>query len=116
MRKILIAFITILLFLGSLALRPINHQRTLTITGVVKSVKTKGGEGDIQLRLYQDKHIYHMNRAMDKGIDIHDLSEQILNQTIELHYAKHWTPLDPRGKIRPVSVIRCNGKEVFSYR
>lgn len=70
---------------------------------------------DVVIELAGDDHHYHINRGLEKGIDLAVLRNQLLGATATLHHIRtNWTPLDPAGKLRPVAQVAVEDEVLFS--
>ena len=118
-RKIIPSLYAILLlFLGItllLALRPVpkaNMNNCIKISGNVIRVDEGGGQSDIIIDIQGDDSYYYINRGLEMGINLKEMQIALINESAELFYIKHWTPLDPGNKSRHVARVACKG-EVF---
>jgi hypothetical protein len=68
---------------------------------------------DVVIELAGDEHHYHINRGLERGIDLDDFRQRLPGANATIHYIRtYWTPLDPAGKLRPVAQVAV-GKEVL---
>ena len=119
MKKRLI-FITLgmsLLVLAALTLRPVtipdDPADCLIAEGKVKHV-FEGGPQDINIRLEGDPTMYYINRGMQYGLKLDSLKELLTGNQVTIRYPKHWTLLDPNGKVKHLSILEYNGEEIFN--
>lgn len=85
-----------------------------TITGTVARVYSPCCK-DVVIELQDDGHRYHINRALQRGIELRAFDTQLLNNPVTLHYIRtHWSPLDPFGELRPVAQVASGGEILYS--
>jgi len=106
----------LLLVLVVMSLIPI-HNPTLEdskiTTGKVELIVEEGGPFDIQVHLDNDDRIYYINRGAENALDPAELNKTLAGYEIELHYANHWTPLDPFGKMKHITRISQDGNVFY---
>jgi hypothetical protein len=108
--------LTILTFLG-LALKPLPKASESNCTkhsGIVSQVLKGDGEGDIVVKLRDDKNYYYINRAIDNGHSVKDLTEKLVNKKVELLTIVHWTPLDPISRTKHIAEITAEGALIYT--
>jgi hypothetical protein len=83
-----------------MALRPVNtsENNREKVNGVVEDL-WHIPSGDIVLMLEGNPTEYYINRGKQLGLSADNLSGALLNQEVEIEFADHWTPLDPRAVI-----------------
>lgn len=97
-----------------LALRPIttlHKDDCISVDGVIIKVWGHEKSKDINIRIGDGRH-YYINRGLEKGLIESQFSKKIMNKEITIHYADHWTPLDPSGKVRHVARV-SHGEEIL---
>lgn len=98
-----------------MAFRPIT---TLHISdcksssGIVQSIVAHEGSKDISIRI-GDKGRYYINRGLEAGLTETFLKDKLLNKEIVIHYADHWTPLDPSGLVRHIARVSYGEEIVY---
>lgn len=100
-----------------MALRPIykpTMDECALVTGELVFIDECCGPDDISIKLKGDKHRYYINRGTKSGLIATALHEKLANTKITLHYPKHWTPLDPFGKMRHVARVTYNGTILYN--
>ena len=88
-----------------LAFRPVSMKKehSSSISGIVKSIET-GESHDIVFRLAGNNTFYYINRGVESGLSIQDLSDKLLNQEVTLSYSDRWSPL-PHGGSRHITQL-----------
>ena len=90
-----------------LALRPIttlHMSHCISKSRIVQSIIAHEGSTDINIRI-DDEVQYYINRGLELGLTEACLKNKILGEEIIIHYADHWTPLDPNGLVRHLSRV-----------
>lgn len=106
----------LLLILVMMSLIPVSNPTlddSEIATGNVELIVEEGGPFDIHIQLINDDHIYYVNRGVEKGLHPGELNEKLAGSDITIHYANHWTPLDPFGKLKPIT--RITHEEAIIY-
>jgi len=102
--------------LMALALRPVpspSLQNSTKVTGKLIALEESGGPGDVIMQLENNDVTFYINRGTERGVNPTIFQEQLLNQTITIYHAKHWTPLDPLNKTRHVYRIEFNDEILY---
>lgn len=102
----------LLLVLAVVSLIPISNpslEDSEKTTGEVELIAEEGGPFDIQIRVNNDDRVYYINRGAENGLDAKKLNKALAGSEIEIHYANHWTPLDPFGKMKHITRLSHNG-------
>lgn len=85
-----------------------------TIAGKVANIYSPCCE-DVVIELESDGHRYHINRGLERGIELRAFDTQLLDKHVTLHYIRtHWSPLDPFGELRPVAQVVLGGEILYS--
>ena len=116
MKRLLYVFGLLLLVFIILALRPIynlENDDCLPVSGTVQWIGS-GGPADIVFKLHNDERVFYINRGEESGLSIKDLRASLTDRKIELLYADHWTPLDPRSQHRHVSKLVFEGEVLYN--
>jgi hypothetical protein len=102
--KITIIIIFFILIVSFIVLNPIPNSRIkdrVKIEG--KVVKLYGGGiKDLVIAIENDDSFYYINRGLENGFSIEKLEKLILNKNVSLHYIKHWSVLNYKGKSRHI--------------
>ncbi len=97
-----------------MVLRPITSLRMSNCkiaSGTVLSIVAHEGSKDINIRI-GDEGRYYINRGLESGLTESDLISKVMGKEITIHYADHWTPLDPSGKVRHIARVSY-GEEIL---
>jgi hypothetical protein len=117
-RNIFTALLTLtILTLVGLALRPLPKASNSNCTkhsGIVAEVLKGDGEGDIVIRLRDNKNYYYINRAIDNGHSVEGLKDKLVDKKVEILTISHWTPLDPISKTKHIAEIKVEGTLIYS--
>lgn len=105
----------IIFLLAVLALRPVpvSRENSMPLEGTVDTaylIDTK----DLIIRISGDGRTFYINRASERDMDIPALVKEITGNRVMLHYARHWTPLDPFGRHKHVTEMRFGQKLLFT--
>jgi len=117
MKYVFIFIGILLLILMSLTLRPVNIPKDAKDCLVVKGKVIRiyeGGVKDVAFRLEGDKTMYYINRGLEQGLDLKTLQDQLIGNNVIIRYPKHWTLLDPKNRIKHLSILEYNGKELYN--
>lgn len=112
-----ITLIISLFVLAAMTLRPVivpkDAKDCLVAEGKVVKI-FEGGVNDIAFRLEGDKTMYYINRGLEQGLDLEELQKELTGNNIIIRYPKHWTLLDPNNKVKHLSILEFNGKEIYN--
>ena len=100
------------LFLAFVPVAPATLENTVEISGKVQAIK-EGGPQDVVIKLSDDPHHYYINRGLEQGLELKDLQKRLEGEEITLRYVKHWSLLNPSGRVRPVAYLSHEGREIF---
>ena len=73
----------------------------------------EAGDKDI---VFTDKHsdkAYYINRGLEKDLSIVSLQARLLNKRVSITYPRHWTLLDPGGKVKHLSKLEIEGEVIY---
>ena len=115
LKKIIIGFVALLFIVAIFIFRPVpivTEDKALVETGVVAKIK-EGGVKDVVIRLKDNNRIFYINRGLEKGLDLEDLSGRLIGNEVTVKYPKYWTPLDWNDKIKHISKLEINGEVIF---
>lgn len=102
-------------YLVLLAFRPVpapTDENTYWVEGVVVSAGSPCCE-DIVVRLADDTHDYYINRGMERLPAPEDFCGDLRGRTVRIRVIRHWTPLDPRGRLKSIATVEVDGKGWF---
>lgn len=106
----------VFLGLGILIFRPIpipDQKDCLSVKGKVTEVYEAGFK-DIVFKLQGLDKEFYINRGLERGLHLHELRANLINNEIVILYPKYWSPLDPANSIRHISKMEHDGKIVFT--
>ena len=89
------------------------ESQLLSTTGEVIKVRG-GGENDIVFIIKDSKTRYYINRGTEQGLVIEDLHDRMVGKEITIKYPHHWTPLDPKNKVKHLSKLYFDDEVIFS--
>lgn len=117
-QKILVTFSSaILVIAGLISFIPISNstlENSVKLKGEILEFKEEGGPNDVFVYVKNDSHRYYINRGMEKGLIPNDLNKRFAYKEITIHYAKHWTFLDPFGKNRHITRLTKNETVIYN--
>lgn len=85
----------------------------VAVKATVAEVRKGEGPGDIVVTLEGNDGYYYINRGLDYGIDLNEISNQLMNKPVNLYYIRHWSLLNMNGKTRHVARIEVGGEVVY---
>ncbi|WP_046743051.1 hypothetical protein [Kordia zhangzhouensis] len=91
----------------------VHSEDCILISGKVISVK-EGTSSNIQIRLENDSHYYYIDRGMEKGVNLEQLSTKVLNKTVTLYCPNRWTIVNPDGIVPQISKMEKGTSVVYS--
>ncbi len=74
----------------------------------------EGGENDIVFTLKNGEGILYINRGLENGLSLAELSQKLKGNEVTLHYAKHWSLLNPNMKMKHVTQLEFEGDTLYS--
>ena len=111
----LMTFGIMLVVAAALVLRPVPNvaeSECLTATGQVVNI-FPGGEKDICVKL-NNGVIYYVNRGEERGLNAGKMHAELMGKVVTIKYPEYWTPLDPNGRTRHLSLIEYDGQVLFN--
>lgn len=116
-KHIYISLGVVLFALALMTLRPVsiprNAEDCLVAHGKVVKI-FEGGVKDVTFRLEGDQTTYYINRGLEYGLNLESLQNELIGNVVTIRYPKHWTLLDPNNRIKHLSILEYNGKELFN--
>jgi phosphopantothenate synthetase len=91
----------------------VNSDDCVLISGKIVSIE-EGTSNDIQIRLENDSHYYYINRGLEKGVNLKQLSSKVLNKTVTLYCPNRWTIVSPDGIVPHISRMEKGTSVVYS--
>ncbi|WP_298417016.1 hypothetical protein [uncultured Kordia sp.] len=91
----------------------VKSDDCVLISGKIVSIE-QGTSNDIQIRLENDSHYYYINRGIQKGVNLAQLSSKVLNKTVTLYCPNRWTLVSPDGIVPHISRLEKGTTIVYS--
>ena len=88
-------------------------KNCVSVKGIIEDIRAGKGENDIVFQLKGDLNSYYINRGLENDLTITKLENNLLQQSITLHYIKHWTPLDPTNSNRHIAKVTHREKVIY---
>lgn len=114
---IIVGAIILFFVFAAMVFRPVSipddPKDCLVAEGKVTRI-FEGGVNDVAFRLEGDKTMYYINRGLEYGLVLEDLQKELIGNHVTIRYPKHWTPLDPKNRVKHLCVIEYDGKEIFN--
>jgi hypothetical protein len=107
------AVILILIFLSFRSAPVPTERNSRQFEGLVTTI-FEGPSFDILFSVSDYAGRFYINRGLEKGLTINQLSADLLGKEVIFTYPRHWTPLDPFHSIRHVSKLVCQDKIIYS--
>ena len=107
----------VFLALIAMTFRPVwvSKGNSVEVTGVCQTIQGGSSSYDIHFRIADDNNSYYINRGEENcKLNAEDLLAQMKNKEITLLYAKHWSLLDPKQKVRHITQVKFDGKIIYS--
>ena len=104
--------LTLFFVLFLLIFRPVpvaTVDSCISITGTIDSIYD-GGNFDIVFKIEASDKRFYINRGLEKGLNIAQLRDSLLNRPVTILYPEYWTPLDPFDRIKHISLVRTEQK------
>ena len=120
MRKImkitLVSFALIVSITAVLIFRPVPivpESMAISEIGIVKEIYSNKGNDVIFIMLNTDRKFY-INRGLESGLELNNLKEKLIGNSIVMKYPKYWTPLDWNNSIRHISKVEFKNEIIFN--
>ncbi|WP_299259698.1 hypothetical protein [uncultured Aquimarina sp.] len=93
--------------------RNVQPDEVIEITG--KVIKIEEGSGfDIVITLENDSHYYYINRGLQYGLTIDELTKEILNKKVALYPIHRWTIFTRDKILGHVSKLIVGDRVIFN--
>ena len=112
----LVSFILIILIIAVLIFRPVpivSESNAISEIGIVKEIYSNKGNDIIFVMENTDRRFY-INRGLENGLELNNLKEKLIGNSIVVKYPKYWTPLDWNDKIKHISKVEFNNEILFN--
>ena len=116
MKITLVSFILIVLIIAVLIFRPVpivSESKAISEIGIVKEIYSNKGNDVIFVMLNTDRKFY-INRGLENGLELNNLKEKLIGNSIVMKYPKYWTPLDWNNSIRHISKVEFKNEIIFN--
>ena len=116
MKITLVSFILIVLIIAVLIFRPVpivSESKAISEIGIVKEIYSNKGNDVIFIMLNTDRKFY-INRGLENGLELNNLKEKLIGNSIVMKYPKYWTPLDWNNSIRHISKVEFKNEIIFN--
>lgn len=113
---ILISFSLIILIIAVLIFRPVpivTEDKTISESGVVSEIYSNKGN-DVIFVMENTERRFYINRGLENGLELNNLKEKLIGNSIVVKYPKYWTPLDWNNSVRHISKVEFNDEIVFN--
>ena len=112
----LVSFSLIILIIAVLIFRPVpivSESNAISEIGIVKEIYSNKGNDIIFVMENTDRRFY-INRGLENGLELNNLKEILIGNSIVVKYPKYWTPLDWNDKIKHISKVEFNNEILFN--
>lgn len=116
MKITLVSFILIVSIIAVLIFRPVpivSESKAISEIGIVKEIYSNKGNDVIFIMLNTDRKFY-INRGLENGLELNNLKEKLIGNSIVIKYPKYWTPLDWNNSIRHISKVEFKNEIIFN--
>ena len=116
MKITLVSFILIVSIIAALIFRPVpivSESKAISEIGIVKEIYSNKGNDVIFVMLNTDRKFY-INRGLENGLELNNLKEKLIGNSIVMKYPKYWTPLDWNNSIRHISKVEFKNEIIFN--
>lgn len=105
-------FLTVIL----LIFRPVpivSESKAIAENGIVSEIYSNKGN-DIILVMENKERRFYINRGLENGLELNNLKDILIGNSIVVKYPKYWTPLDWNNSVRHISKVEFNGEVLFN--
>ena len=113
---ILISVSSIILIIAVLIFRPVpivSEDRTISESGIVTEIYSNKGN-DVIFEMENTERRFYINRGLENGLELNNLKEKLIGNSIVVKYPKYWTPLDWNNSVRHISKVEFNDEILFN--
>ncbi|MCB0445678.1 MAG: hypothetical protein R2812_08420 [Gelidibacter sp.] len=113
---ILICVSSIILIIAILIFRPVpivSEDRTISESGIVTEIYSNKGN-DVIFIMENTERRFYINRGLENGLELNNLKEKLIGNSIVVKYPKYWTPLDWNNSVRHISKVEFNDEVIFN--
>lgn len=104
-----------LLIVLALVFRPVpspSPENTIKANGTIEQVSMAGND-DLIIKLRDDDRLYYIDEGLKHGRSFSAIQGELSGKTVEIHYVKYWTPLDPLSKLKHTSKVDFNQTTLY---
>ena len=116
-RTLIAGVVALVVAFAVYALRPVPRptpSNTYVVRGEVASVSSPRGE-DVVITLVGDTGgEYVIDHGVEQGIDVNEWHKRLVGKRVGITVIRHWTPLDLKGRGRPLAELRLDDTVVFT--
>tara|TARA_B100001027_G_C16095608_1_gene253677 strand:- start:44 stop:427 length:384 start_codon:yes stop_codon:yes gene_type:complete len=112
----LVSLILIVSIIAVLIFRPVpivSESKAISEIRIVKEIYSNKGNDVIFIMLNTDRKFY-INRGLENGLELNNLKEKLIGNSIVMKYPKYWTPLDWNNSIRHLSKVEFKNEIIFN--
>jgi len=105
-----------LFVLGIMIFRPVPilpEKDLVVLKGRVTGVY-EGGVKDVNLKLEGRSETFYVNRGLERGLNLQELKDQLINQDIIIKYPDQWSLLNSNKTSVHISKIEHLGMTIFT--
>ena len=116
MKITLVSLILIVSIIAVLIFRPVpivSESKAISEIRIVKEIYSNKGNDVIFIMLNTDRKFY-INRGLENGLELNNLKEKLIGNSIVIKYPKYWTPLDWNNSIRHISKVEFKNEIIFN--
>ena len=116
MKITLVSLILIVSIIAVLIFRPVpivSESKAISEIRIVKEIYSNKGNDVIFIMLNTDRKFY-INRGLENGLELNNLKEKLIGNSIVMKYPKYWTPLDWNNSIRHLSKVEFKNEIIFN--
>jgi hypothetical protein len=115
-KKVTITSIFIMLLIVlALVFRPVPNpspENTIKANGTIEEVSMAGND-DLIIKLRGDDRLYYIDEGLKHGRSLSSIQGELSGKTVEIHYVKYWTPLDPLSRLKRTSKVDFNQTTLY---
>ena len=112
----LIISFSIFLIIALLIFRPVpivTENKAIAENGIVSEIYSNKGN-DIIFVMKNKERRFYINRGLENGLELDDLKDKLIGNSVVVKYPKYLTPLDWNNSVRHISKVEFNGEVLFS--
>ena len=116
-KKVVVSSLFVILMVTlALVFRPVpqassaNTQRTY---GTIEQIFEAGSQGII-FKLKGDDRLFYIDGELTDGMSLNLLEADLEGQNAEIHFVRHWTPIDPLNRRKQIARMEVNKTTLYS--